>query len=221
MIIENVTLLTSHLQDLKLFYTNTLECTLLEDDSEHFAVKIGSTNLIFKLTNQYEEPFYHLAINIPENKFREVKEWVSTKVPLIKEDGADEVFFDSWNADSIYCEDPSGNIVEFIARHNLGNSTTHSFSAKDFICISEVGIVADEVTPLARKLNEMGISHWREGSEGFAPLGDEHGLLIVVKKDREWYFSNHKKARLFPVEISIKDIGTIRFVEGDVMLRDD
>ncbi|GGH22548.1 VOC family protein [Paenibacillus segetis] len=220
MYIDQVTLLTSKLHEMKTFYTSIVECELLEDEIEHFVVKIGSTNLTFKTTNLYDEPSYHFAINVPDNKFREVKDWVSSRVPLISEDGSDEVFFESWNADSIYCEDPSGNIVEFIARHHLKNGVTHSFSAKDFICISEVGIVADEVVPLVQKLNTMMIPKWKEGSDSFVPLGDEHGLLIVVKKDREWYFSNHKKAKFYPVEVSIKDIGILRFAKGDVIQSD-
>lgn len=207
---EHVTLWTGKLEETKDFYTQRLDLTLLEDRVDCFTVQIGSTHLTFNSTDEAKEdysPFYHYAINIPENKFQEVKSWALSRLTLITEDGDDEIFFESWNANSIYFEDPSGNIVEFIARHHLNNGITHSFSAADLICISEIGIVTDEVIPYVRSMNERGISCWRDESETFTALGDENGLFIVVKTNREWYFSNQKKAHIYPVEVSIQGIG--------------
>ncbi|WP_197259213.1 hypothetical protein [Paenibacillus dendritiformis] len=133
---------------------------------------------------------------------------------LIQEDGEDEVFFTSWNAHSVYFEDPSGNIVELIARHNLSNAISHPFGSADIHGVSEVGVVANEVIPFVRALNEVGLPNWRPDNEGLTPVGDEHGLFIVVKIGREWFFSNRKRARSYPVKVLVRGIGWITFGEA-------
>ncbi len=49
-----------------------------------------------------------------------------------------------------------GIIVELIARH-LKNKKESSFSANDFLNISEIGIVANKVLPLVRQLIRVGL----------------------------------------------------------------
>lgn len=210
MIFEQVTFLTDKLQQLKQFYTDTLELELIEEASQEFTISIGWTNVTFRTASEGEAPYYHFAINIPENQFAEARAWAKSRVDLTQEQGEDEVFFTSWNAHSVYFDDPAGNIVELIARHNLNNGIDHSFTSKDFLCISEIGVVREEVIPYVRELNEMGLPNWKEDSEGLTPVGDEHGLLIVVKLDRPWFFSNQRAARPFPLEIAIRGIGTLK-----------
>ncbi|KMJ55911.1 ring-cleavage extradiol dioxygenase [Bacillus sp. LL01] len=213
--ITEVSLWTNNLNEMRCFYANLLELPIMKEDKEAFTVQVGATTLTYQQTNELEDPFYHFAINIPENKIDETKAWLQSKVQLNIEKDSDEVFFKSWNAHAIYFEDPSGNILEFIARHNLKNGVTHRFSSKDFLNISEVGVVVRDVIPFVRKLNHIGIPNWRDDSEGLTPVGDETGLFITVKKDRRWFFSN-KNARFFPFKVSIEGMGRISFEEqGD------
>ncbi|WP_068781630.1 ring-cleaving dioxygenase [Paenibacillus sp. GM2] len=214
MILEKLELLTANLQATKLFYQEVLELQLVEDKQDTFTVQAGATRIRFEATEGYNCPFYHFALNIPENQFREAKSWIQSRVPLIQEEGDDEVFFTSWNAHSVYFEDPSGNIVEFIARHNLSNAISHSFHSGEINGVSEIGVVVDEVIPFVRALNKIGLPNWKEDSEGLTPVGDEHGLFIVVKKGRTWFFSNQKPAEYYPLRVSIQGIGRLAFA-GD------
>lgn len=212
MIINEVILLTSKLQDMLDFYHEKLELKVIEQSASHFIVLIGRTKLTFKQAALDSSPFYHYAINIPENKYNEAIEWAMKRVTLNNEEGDYEVFFKNWNAHAVYFDDPSGNIVELIARHNLNNGTDHEFTSGDLLSISEIGIVTDDVIPFVRKLNTINIPNWKEGSEGFTPLGDEEGLLIIVKNNRKWFFSE-KHAKYHPVEVVIKEMPKILFKE--------
>ncbi|MGG3836927.1 VOC family protein [Paenibacillus thiaminolyticus] len=214
MIVERAILLTGNPLETKSFYRDVLELELVEDRDDFFTVQAGDTQVTFQTTTAFARPFYHFAMNIPENKFREAKSWLQARMTLIEEDGEDEVFFTSWNAHSVYFEDPSGNIVEFIARHNISNAISHPFGSRDINGVSEVGVVANEVIPLVRALNEMGVPNWRPDNEGLTPVGDEHGLFIVVKTGREWYFSNQKQAECYPVKVFVSGIGWITFADA-------
>jgi catechol 2,3-dioxygenase-like lactoylglutathione lyase family enzyme len=215
-----VTLLTNKLDEMRDFYKNTLELQVVREAKKEFTVQAGLTAVTFQESVGESGPFYHFAINIPHNKIEEAKHWIQSKVPLNTEGESDEVFFKSWNAHAVYFEDPSGNILEFIARHNLKNEVDHSFSSDDFLNVSEIGIVVDDVIPFARTLNQMGIPNWREDSEGLTPVGDENGLFIIVKRGRRWFFSN-KDARFFPLEVSIEGMGefSIKQEGGKVMIK--
>lgn len=214
MLFKEVVLLTSKIDEMKDFYKNTLGLEVVKEDSEFFIAKIGLTKLKYKKSASGTEPFYHFAINIPENKFAEAKSWIKSIVSLNLEEGDDEVYFGNWNAHAIYFEDPSGNIIELIARHNLGNGTNHSFTPKDLLNISEIGIVVDDVIPFVKRLNALGIPNWRDDSPGLTPVGDENGLFITVKSGRTWYFSN-KDAEFFPVEVSIDGGGNYSFTKNN------
>ncbi|WP_181884363.1 ring-cleaving dioxygenase [Neobacillus piezotolerans] len=193
-----LSLLASNLTEMKNFYKNVLELPISSKSVKEFTVHVGQTDLHFRESND-GNPFYHFAINIPENKYNEAVAWAKSRVSLNSEDGRDEVHFASWNAHA-YFEDPSGNIVELIARHNLPNRTNNNFSSQDFLNVSEIGIAVDEVIPFVRKLNALGFPNWKNDSEGLTPVGDENGLFIVVKTERKWYFSD-KNARFYPVEV--------------------
>lgn len=211
MLLKKITLLTSKLDELSYFYRDLLELNIINEASDAFTVQIGSTELTFKETELSLKPFYHFAINIPENKMSEAKSWIKSKVTLNAEEGEEEeVYFESWNAHSMYFEDPSGNLLEFIARHNLPNASQNLFSAKDLLQISEIGIVVDAVIPFVRKLNERGVPNWRDDSESLTPVGDENGLFIVVKSGRRWFFSE-QHAKIYPVEVTIDGIGEFSF----------
>ncbi len=201
----------SKLRETQAFYGGRFGFELAEQEEDSFTIRAGATLVTFKVAAAGDQPFYHFALNVPENKFTEVKAWAASQVPLIEEEGDNEVFFTSWNAHSVYFEDPAGNIVELIARHNLPSGIDHAFTARDVMSVSEVGIVAEETLLLVSELNAAGLPNWREASEEFTPVGDEQGLLIVVRDQREWFFSNGKKARFYPVEVTVAGVGRFSF----------
>src|SRR4030095_14418576 len=140
--IKKLTLQTAYLKTLQEFYSSILQLPVQSAGEKELNIKIGDTGLIFTEAKT-GEPFYHYAINIPANKIEEAKDWLSAKVKLLwmedyKNDIAD---FVNWHAKSVYFYDPAGNIVELIARFDLGNSVTEPFSSSQFLSLNEVGLV--------------------------------------------------------------------------------
>src|ERR1044071_4210073 len=117
---------------------------------------------------------YHFAFNIPENQYHTAKNWISSRIPLLKDKtGKEDFASESWNSDSIYFLDASGNILEFIARHNLQNATDGSFDSSQILNVSEIGLPSENVIELASRLcTEIGLSVFKqELNATFTPVG--------------------------------------------------
>ncbi|UWS64423.1 hypothetical protein N2384_05495 [Bacillus paralicheniformis] len=61
---------------------------------------------------------------------------------------------------------------------------------------------------------DMTVFRTADREVGLTPVGDEHGLFIVVKTGREWYFSNQKQAECYPVKVFVSGIGWITFADA-------
>lgn len=187
--ISHLELQTSNLEKMKEFYNGVLELPLLNQSKESFSVAAGETVLTFQLSGN--NPQYHFAFNIPNNKINEAIFWLNSKVDLIKYEEDHIIHFESWNAHSLYFEDPAGNILEFIARHNLSNKKQGPFSFKDILNISEIGLPVGDVLGAVEALqSSFDLSTWRPPTETFSTIGDENGLIIVVSKGRKWFMSD-------------------------------
>lgn len=92
MIMERVIFLTDNPLATKSFYRDVLELEIVEERDDSFTIGAGATQVTFQKTKEFARPFYHFAMNIPENKFHEAKSWLQARVTLIEEDGEDEVF---------------------------------------------------------------------------------------------------------------------------------
>ncbi len=204
MIIKEIILSTSKLNELKYFYAVTLGLELKNDDENSLTVKAGDSLLTFNRSSVINKPVYHFAFNIPENKFRQSKDWISKRVELIKLDGEDEFDFTSWNAHSIYFYDAAGNILEFIARHNLSNKTSEAFSAESILNISEIGLPVNDVNNFYSEVKmKFNIPVFSGDQKTFCTAGDDNGLFIIVKKGRKW-FPDCGTAEIFPATVKIK-----------------
>ncbi|WP_340016023.1 VOC family protein [Paenibacillus sp. FSL K6-1318] len=209
MLIEELHLYTKRLEDLKHFYRDTLGMEVFSVTDQAFNLQVGRTKMIFKQSETDREPFYHVAWLIPTNLFKEAKQWAASRVVLSREEDRDETYSATWNSHSLYFEDPAGNIIELIAHHRIQNESDHDFSTQDILQVCEVGLVTEDVLSTVNELQQMGLTRWGEVSETFAPVGDVYGLFIVVKKDRTWFFST-QKAQIYPLEVSIRDVGRLR-----------
>jgi catechol-2,3-dioxygenase len=195
---------TNSVAKVKDFYVNTLNLPLLDDTNDSFTLLAGLSKLVFSQTDSKMESFYHFAFNISENKFAEAKEWLLERLPLLKENDNEEFVFTAWNAHALYFLDPAGNIVEFIARHNLFSGSTGPFSVKDILCVSEIGLSVNDVPEAVDYLrSSLGIEPWKGNGETFQPVGDEHGLFIVVPGERPW-FPTEKKGGMCPLAVKIQ-----------------
>jgi len=113
-----------------------------------------------------------------------------------------------WNAHSIFFYDPAGNVVEYIARHDLKNAARGGFGAQDILYASEIGLIVDDVPAASRQFGAVAGAHpYRGESDEFTALGDEHGLLLVMKRGRILNFnhaSQEKAARVFQTAVRVR-----------------
>lgn len=198
--IKSAKLYTNNIKALRRFYVNMLELDLTESTAEQFTVRIGESHLTFKQTDK--PAFYHFAINIPGNQFSMMKYWITDRITLNREESRDEVYFPSFDADSMYFEDPVGNIVELIGRRKrdlFGDLTKESF-----LNISEIGMATPYVGEVGDELQDLGIP-LRNGTEvepnelNFLGRGDN--FIVLVPPGRRWYFSK-KVSEVYPLELT-------------------
>lgn len=201
MIIQRLELYTQVLTEQKNFYTQVLGMQMIGETADSFTVQAGYTRITFKHAN--ERNIYHFAFNIEENKWESAINYVKERTPLLS-DGKDEIFhFEDWNAHACYFYDAGGNIVEFIARHNLVSQSAGPFSIQDLIGISELGMPVEAVADIVQYCSkELDLAPWRGNGTTFQPVGDEHGLFIVATVDRTWY-PTQEEAEIAPFSITI------------------
>ncbi len=203
MFIKSLELYANRIEELKEFYSGIIGLQILKEDEKYFTMNCGGSEITFKAAPENTEPFYHFAFNIPENKLSEAKEKLSRKLKLISLNGEDEFYFSSWNAHSVYFHDPSGNIAELIARHNLRNSSSDEFSGKSILSVSEFGLPVNDVEKSYGEINnEFNIPVFSGGVKEFCAAGNDNGLFIIVNKGRKW-FPDCADAEIFPAVIKI------------------
>ncbi|MBS7232128.1 VOC family protein [Flavobacterium psychroterrae] len=188
--LEHIQIQTNNIQNTISFYQDILELPIIEKDSNSVTIKAGDSVLKF-IENPDFNSIYHFAFNIPENKLDEAIKWCNSKIDLlIIEDKRIIANFETWNANAVYFYDNNGNLLEFIARHDLDNLQIKEFSSKSILNISEIGIVDENPMELGEQLIEdynLAFFSKNYNSENFAAIGDDEGLLIIVKPYRNWY----------------------------------
>lgn len=181
---------TDDLVNTETFYSDILGLQLLSNGQNSISFLAGQSTLTFIKSNDLK-PKYHFAFNIPHNKLAEAIIWAAARLNLLENvDNGIVANFESWNARAIYFYDNNKNILEFIARFDLNNSSDKPFDISSIQSISEIGIVADEPIKLADKLieeNNLYLFEKGSKSEKFATLGNDSGLLIIVETNRKWY----------------------------------
>jgi len=202
--ITRLELLAADLHAQRDFYANILELPVKLVPSG-LEVKAGKTDLLFTRAGANFDGAYHFAFNIPENQFHAAKAWISERSPLLRdESGKDEFNSESWNSDSVYFKDPAGNVLEFIARHNLKNPVGKDFDSKQILNVSEIGLPSENVIDLASEIcKSLNLSVFKQQpNETFTPVGDDHGLFIFPIKDRIWIPNSGVPAKLLPVKVT-------------------
>ena len=210
------------LAKMKTFYHEVLGLPVLAEPAGEFTVAGGQTTITFAQARAgHGEPFYHLAFNIPENKIRSAYDWQKPRTPLDRinanlrdpELPVEVVHFRHWNAHSIFFWDPAGNLLEYIARHDLKNGAAGSFSTSDILYASEIAFISENVTPAALEMKQaLGLEQYRGGDDHFRALGDEHGLLLVIIRGRRWgYEEKAPPTAVFPTVAEIRGAKPAQF----------
>jgi catechol-2,3-dioxygenase len=198
------------------FYTQVLELSV-DLSAERLEVQAGKTLLVFTQAETDFDGAYHFAFNIPENQFFSAKAWISERIHLLHdENGEDEFASESWNSNSVYFKDVAGNVLEFIARHNLKNAFEGDFDGGQILNVSEIGLPSEDVVGFAKDLcSTLDVSVFKqEPNESFTPVGDDHGLFILPIKNRIWIPNSGVPAKLLPVKVHVDVQGTVWEVHG-------
>lgn len=196
---QSVSLYTNQLKTLQRFYMNIMELPIIDRSKKSFTIKVGTSHLTFKETDV--PAFYHFAFNIPGNQFSLIKSWIKNKIPLNREGGRDEVYFRNFDADSIYFEDPAGNVIELVGRRH--RDLFGAPSPESFLNISEISITTYDMTRVGEKIQEIGIPLWRAteiNPHALNFLGREDTFIVLVPPGRKWYFSK-QISEIFPLDI--------------------
>src|SRR5699024_286414 len=215
---KEVVFQTNTLKALQRFYANVLELDITNRAEESFTVKVGTTDVIFQQTDELAR--YHFAINIPGNQFVIMKHWIQDRLTLNKTAGLNEIYYASFDADSMYFEDPAGNLIELIGRRKrdlFGGLTKDAF-----FDISEVGLITPDVAQVGEDLQDFGL-RLRHGSEidpkgvNFLGMGDSY--IVLAPSPWKWNFAE-KKQHTCPVEITLRGGNRIMLnEEGKVKLQ--
>jgi hypothetical protein len=114
-------------------------------------------------------------------------------------DVSEEHDFSSWGgARAVYFRDPAENVVELIARPQPRPELT----------LAEVGLpVRDVATCVDVLRRELDLQPYDEWDESFAPVGDDDGLLILVRVGRGW-FPVGVPAEPAPIDVTLTGAGT-------------
>ena len=188
--LQQIQIQTKDLEKTAAFYQGILGLSIIEKNSNSITIKAGNSILKF-IENSTFNSIYHFAFNIPENKLDQAIEWCKSKVDLIViEDQNVIANFETWNANAVYFFDNNGNLLEFIARHDLENATPESFDSKSILNISEIGIVTENPLELGNQLikkHALEFFSKNANCEVFSALGNDEGLLIMVQPNRNWY----------------------------------
>jgi len=191
---------TDNIKETETFYSEILGLKLVNKHQNSISFKAGQSKLTF-IKSDNINPKYHFAFNIPNNKLEEAILWAKSRLSLIENDENGIIAnFESWNANAIYFYDNNNNIVEFIARFDLDNSTEKPFDISVIESISEIGIVTDKPLNLAETLIESyNLVYFNKSikSEKFAALGNDNGLFIIVETNRKWYPTEQKAEKYF------------------------
>ncbi|MFW7359590.1 VOC family protein [Vagococcus fluvialis] len=224
--IAKVSLLTNFFNETLDFYQTKLGFTIKNQTATTFEVKIGKDLIEFTESHLEEAPFYHFAFDIPAGSFEEAKKWLQRKVDLSTEGGNDQITFDILDSSSVYFEDPSGNIVEFIERRKTNPKSDVEFSAKSIQGISEMSFIVDKKLEVANELlnyDIKGMFNSEVKADGLSFMTDQENkvFILLVNPGRKWLFSE-KKSKMFEQEI-VLDSGLILKIdnENNVILKNN
>lgn len=188
--LHRVILKTGSIEKTKAFYTQTLGLDVVTETKDSISFSVGRSTLCFEL-KEHTDAFYHYAFNIAENKLEEAMKFIEQKgVPILDFKGERFADFTNWNAKSFYFHDNNNNIVELIARYDLGYTTDQPFDKNALKEISEIGFVVEDVRQSASILQrDYNMPLFSKGPEkdDFMVLGDDHGLILLSAIGRGWY----------------------------------
>ena len=174
--------------------------------ADRLSFAIGETAIEFVAGSG--EPFYHLALLVPGNRFDEALVWAGVRTELLPDpESGDVVFdFDNWSAHACYFLDPADNIVELIGHHGIDETEEEgAFSPGELVGLSELGLVGEPLVLARRMAEQLGLAVWHgtvEEPGRLAFVGDPARTFILAPPGRGW-LPTGRAAEPHPVEVRI------------------
>ncbi len=189
--IKQIELESPLMYELETFYTQLLGFSILDrQEDAFFACQAGASILKFR-KKEGSQAKYHFAFNIAHNQLESAKDWLKSKdIQLCDFEGEEVIDFPNWNAHALYFLDPAGNVLEFIARHDLSNASEEDFSIHQIIEISEIGLPVPSIKDFYERLSvslKIPIYSQISNLKSFCAAGDAQGLFILVPLERAWF----------------------------------
>ena len=214
MIFKKLKLYTNKLNLELEFYTKTLGFEIVEQTLNSFAIKVGWTELAFERSEK--EHLYHYCFLIPANKLPESLEWMEKRTEVIKIENNRKIQnFESWNADSFYFYDASGNVAEFIVGYDLENNDEIDFDCSRVLGINEMGMPTVSVKKLNNQLQiELKTEFWKGDLERFGTNGSQEGMFLLPNYElKDLWFPTSIKIKPEPFEAIVENKGKEYFLQ--------
>jgi hypothetical protein len=204
------------------FYARRLDLETLDTSDALVAVRVGEARLEFVASAA--EPFYHVALLAPGNRWDELLVWARERMDLLPDPESGEVVFDfhNWNALACYFHDPAQNIVELIAHRGIGETrAVGSFSGRELLGVSELGLVGDRAHMAAVLADELGLELW-DGSidePGHLAFVGVRGRTLILSQEGRGWLPTGRPAETHPVEAVLTGSADREVVMEDSLYR--
>lgn len=170
------------------------------------AVRVGRTTLVLVQDLSADPSMQHLAIAVPGDAGQRAHDWLQDRVQVLPHAGHTlQEGSPSWNSQSMYFRAPDGTVLELIARRRLTQKLNEvPFGPHALLGISEVGLAVPDVAVAAARLERtFGVQVFGDApSATFGAVGDDEGLLVLVRSGRTWFPTHDAVAR--PVEVHVQ-----------------
>jgi hypothetical protein len=180
------------------------------DRDDRLALGIDTSELRFVEASDDAQPFYHFALLVPGDRFDLACKWAGARVELLTDPDTTETtfHFENWEALACYFHDPAGNIVELISHGGIGEgrASGDTFSPAEFLAISEIGLVGEDVPGMAHELAGLGLAVWDgEASvpDDLAFVGRRAHTLILTPAGRGW-LPTARPAEVHPADVTVR-----------------
>lgn len=184
---------TVNIHEMKKFYTETLEMSIVRENQSFFTVRAGNTLITFQQSPNVEAPLYHFALrtSLPfyEYMFKKLKKCNVKILP-----NSEGELSGYWKGKQVYFTDPDGNIVEILERKIL--------ESEGWYDVCEVGLPCADVKDMSDFLSPIKNVNQSE-SANFRFYGDDIGSFVVVKEGRHWYPTN-RPATIHPIIVEVE-----------------
>jgi hypothetical protein len=211
---KKLKLYTNKLESELAFYSETVGFKIIEQNKNSFSVKIGWSELSFEKSEK--EHKYHYCFLIPSNKLHQAMEWMEKRIDIIDlENGRKTQNFETWNADSFYFYDGSGNVAEFIVRYDLANEDNADFDISQVLGVNEMGMPTNNVKSINQQLEkELETNFWKGDLERFGTNGNQEGILLLPNYNlKETWFPTTLKIISEPFEATVYNNGKLYEME--------